>query len=244
MKKYLAGFVAGVIVSVSTVGVYATAQSYTLNKFETPIYINSVKYPTDALPVLSLNINGGENTYVPLRNFSEMMGADVSYNQAEGRIDIKGSTSTSSNVATGSTDATTNATVDTTENNGSNNNRGENNGNNNNKYKDKDKNKVSDDSVDLDDVTSVYNSTYKLNVYTIDGVEYVEIDDIEDVYFDDDYKEDNDDYDFEDKDNTKDVVYLEYNDRVVLDNITVISVDDEELVTFEFFINQIYPIIK
>ncbi len=224
MKKYLAGFIAGVLVSVSTVGVFATVKSYTLDTYSTPIYINGVKYPTDALPVLTLDLENGENTYVPLRNFSEMIGANVNYNQAQARIDI-----TSSN------------------------NRGTNSSSNNNKYKDKDKNKDKYEGIDKedydDDLKEVsdsvnHNETYGLNVYTINGLEYVDINEIESVYFDNDYKEDNDKYEFDENENNENLMSVKYGDRVVLNNVEILKVDGDELVLFEIFVNEIYSIIK
>ncbi len=88
MKKFLSGTILGFTLAISSLSIYATVQEYTLTKYDTPIYIDGVKYPTDALPVLSLDANGGGNTYIPLRNFSEMTGYKVDYDGANNVINI------------------------------------------------------------------------------------------------------------------------------------------------------------
>ncbi len=260
MKKYITGFILGVTASVMTVGVFAAVQNYTLTSYTSSVYINNVKYPTDALPVLSLEANGGDNTYVPLRNFSEMLGANVSFDRASGRVDV--TLDSSSNT---STDSSKNTTGDVTSNDG--NNRGNNNGNGNgnNKYKDKEKNKddVSNQGSTTDtntstsistnysntklrDITRKFYSTYALNVYTLDGAEYVESDEIEEVYFDDDYKVSNDEYEFEIYNSGSGVVArLEYDDKEILGDIPVVEVDDDDyLIKFDYFVNNIYSVVK
>ncbi len=207
MKKYVAGVLSGVLMSVGTVGAFAVSQNYTLSKYEQPIYINGVMYPTDALPVLTLQANGGGNTYVPLRNFSEMMGADVSFNSSLGRIDITNSGSSASTAPSTSNNTTSN--------------------------------------IGNTSSGRVYNSTYRLNVYTVNGVEYVDTDEIDDVYFDDDYKRNNDEYEFEERGfGTNITVNLEYDDRVVLSSIEAIKHNGEELIRFDYFVNNIYPMVK
>ncbi len=94
MKKIITSFVAGLLVATTYIGVLATTETFTLTKSETPIYVNGVKYPTDALPILNLDIDGKGNTYVPLRNLSEMLGADVNWNNEIKAIDITTSDNT------------------------------------------------------------------------------------------------------------------------------------------------------
>ncbi len=261
MKKYITGFVLGVAITAGTVGVYATVQNYTLTSYTSSVYINDVKYPTDALPVLSLEANGGDNTYVPLRNFSEMLGANVSHDASSGRVDV--------------TLDNNNTTTDSTNNNGNvSNNKGENNGNGdgNNKNKDKDKGNTtsgqgtvtgSETTTDtstsasmetykkysatrLQDITKTFSSTYSLNIYGLDGTKYVESDEIEEKYFDDDYKLDNDEYEFVIYYNGSNLVgRLEEDDKLVLGDIPVVEVDDDDyLINYDYFVNNIYPIIK
>ncbi len=88
MKKIITSFVAGLLVATTSIGVLATNETFTLTKSETPIYVNGVQYPSDALPILNLDIDGKGNTYVPLRNLSEMLGADVNWNNETKAIDI------------------------------------------------------------------------------------------------------------------------------------------------------------
>ncbi len=231
MKKYIAGFLAGVVASIGVVGVFGSVQSYTLNKYDVPVYINGVKYPTDALPILSLEANGGDNTYVPLRNFSEMLGLEVKFDKANNRIDI------------GSSEAVQN------------NNSGTSNANSNNNNKDKDK--VKENNGASNNVSSnsgsgtssmEFNSTYKLDVYTINGVQYVDCDQIDEVYFDDDYKVANDEYEFEsyrESGSGELKVRFENNDKILLDGITARSIDDDDyLIELNYFVENIYPVIK
>ncbi len=217
MKKYILGFLTGIIASVGVVGVFAAAQEYTLSTYTLPVYIDGVKYPTDALPVLSLNLNGGDNTYVPLRNFSEMMGADVDYNKEAGRIDITTNANTTTqpngNTNTGSNNAGTTVTT----------------------------------PVNLSSLDKTYNDTYRLNVYSVNGTGYVASEQIDDIYFEDEYSYNNDEYEFEDYDKRNaTTIDLEYDDKVVVSSIPVLSTNDDDnyLIALDYFVNNIYPTIK
>ncbi len=269
MKKYLLGFLVGVFATASSTSIMAAVESYNLTKYETPVYIQGVKYPTDALPVLSLDANGGGNTYVPLRNFSEMMGATVAFDSATNRINITMPTTTANGgtngTATGNGTGNT-ATINSNNNANSNNsswNNGKTTGNSN---KDKDKNKGNtttgttttdgntqasgggtntSTSTESSTVSKTFNSTYNLNVYTFNGVTYVETDEIEEFYFDDDYKAENDELDFEDSGfTTKGTITLENNDTVVVDGIKATKMGDDYYVEFDYFVSTIYPAIK
>ncbi len=266
MKKYILGFLLGVFVTASSTSIMATVESFTLTKYETPVYIQGVKYPTDALPVLSLDANGGGNTYVPLRNFSEMMGATVAFDSTTNRINITMPTATTGNGTTGTGTGNT-ATINSNNNANSNNsswNNGKTPGNGN---KDKNKGTATTETPTTDDntqasggttssrdivapsggstFTKAFNSTYNLNVYTVDGVAYVETDEIEEFYFDDDYKVENDDLDFVDNGfATNGTIALENNDTIVLDGIKVVKTDDDYYVEFDYFVSTIYPAIK
>ncbi len=227
MKKYIIGFVCGIMVSVGAVGIFADVQSYSLEQYSLPVYINNVKYPTDALPVLSLDLNGGDNTYVPLRNFSEMMGADVDYNKQDGRIDI--TTTNKTNNSNNAVDHSNDTKPFEKPNNGNS------------------SNSNASDKIVLKKLDKVYNDTYKLNVYTVNGVEYVDSEEIDNIYFEDRYKHGNDEYDFEDFDvKNATSIDLEYNDKVVLDNISVLPTNDDDnyLITFDYFVNNIYETVK
>ncbi|MFV0520254.1 MAG: stalk domain-containing protein [Lachnospirales bacterium] len=226
MKKNVASFLLGVMITTGVVNVMGAVQTYTLNKYETPVYINNVKYPTDALPVLSLEANGGDNTYVPLRNFAEMMGAEVNFDGAKNRIDI-------------------------TLNNTNNNNNNTNNSNNNNNNTNNSNNSTSTAQYDnygkvkLNSLSKTFDTTYKLTVYTLDGVNYVESDDIEEYYFDEDYKRANDDYDFTDYNfKTTSKIDLYDNRTAIYSDIDAIESDDDYLIEYDFFVNTIYPLIK
>ncbi len=262
MKKYLLGFLVGVFVTASSTSIMAAVESYTLTKFQTPIYIQNVKYPTDALPVLTLEANGGMNTYVPLRNFSEMIGANVQFDSANNRINITASTTTGTTTGAGTTGSTGNTATINSNNNANPNNNSSNNGKttgNSNKDKDKDKNKnttgTTQPSTDggtttgtntgTTTITKEFDDTYKLNVYTVNGVKYVESDEIEEFYFDDDYKATNDEYEFESSGfSTNGTIALENNDTVVLDGIKATKTDDDYFIEYDYFVSTIYPLIK
>ncbi len=220
MKKYIASFLTGVLVTVGALTVYAKVESYTLTKYQTPVYIQNVKYPTDALPVLTLNVDGSDNTYVPLRNFSEMMGANVSYNGTQNRIDITAG-GASSNTTVNNSGSTTNSNTNSNTN--------------------------TNDKVSVNSLASTYNNTYKLYVFTYNGVQYVSSEDIEEVYFDDDYKWSNDDFDFYDGNyNTNKTIDLDDNNKPVLTKIPAVRTTDSDdyLITLDYFTKSIYPLIK
>ncbi len=260
MKKYLLGFLVGVFMTASSTSIMAAVQNYTLTKYETPVYIQGVKYPTDALPVMSYDVNGGSNTYVPLRNFAEMMGATVTFDSANNRINITMDKDASTSVTTDSIGTTTGNTATVNSNNKANpSNQSGNNGKTVTDAKNKDKNKDKDKTTTTtpapdstqsstgttDEKITVeksFDSIYNLNVYTINGVKYVMTDDIEEYYFDDDYKSENDDYDFED--NSSGTLTIENNDTVILEGITANKLNDEYYIEFDYFVSTVYPAIK
>lgn len=191
MKKYLMGVLTGVLVSIGTVGVFATAQTYTLSKYEVPVYIGGTKYTSEDLPVLSLKLNGGDNTYVPLRNFSDMAGLEVEYDKTAKVINITGG--------------------------------------------------VGEKSVAN---SASFSNKYKVTIYEIDGTEYVSYSEIDEAYFDDDYKEYNDEFEFR-KTTTGGFVNLKFDGDLVLENIPVMLFDGKrEFITLDYFVSDILPLIK
>lgn len=212
MKKYLATFMAGVLLTSGSLTVMAAVENYNLTKSQTPIYIQNVKYPTDALPVLNLELDGGNNTYVPLRNFSEMVGADVVYDSAQDKINISMESTSTSN-SNSNTSTNTNTTTNGV--------------------------------VTLNTLDKTYNTTYNINVYTLDGKSYVETDEIDEYYLEDSYKLNNDDFDFEDDTyRSTGTINLEKNDSVVLADIEAIRTNRDYLISYDYFINSIYPLIQ
>ncbi len=192
MKKNVTSFLLGVFLTIASITVYGEVESYYLKEYSTPIYIQNVKYPEDSLPVLSLEANGGDNTYVPLRSFSEILGFDVDYDNINKRIDIKLLNDSNSDF----------------ENN----------------------------EPTIDDTLENFN----LEIYTLNGLNYVLDEDIEDEYFIDYY----DDYEFED-DNfeyTKQIT-LEKGDKTILSDISAIKEDENYLIDFEYFKNTIFPLL-
>ncbi len=88
MKKLFGGIIIGTMVTVSSIGVFASVKSYTLSKAETKISVDGTPYNATDLPILNLDLNGGSNTYVPLRAISEMLDTSVSWNGATNSIEI------------------------------------------------------------------------------------------------------------------------------------------------------------
>lgn len=93
MKKFISGIIIGTLISVMSIGVFATTQSYTLVKTENIITVDGERYNSDTLPILSLELNGGSNTYVPLRALSEMLSADINWVSTTNTIEITSNTS-------------------------------------------------------------------------------------------------------------------------------------------------------
>ncbi len=224
MKKYIVGFLTGVLFTgiVSTVGAFnvlASNQNYTLEQFNTPIYVEDSQYSTYTTPVLSLNIDGHENIYVPLRDFSKMLDATVSYNRQEDRIDIKKSATPSKAESSSTTPET--APIESTASTSA--------------------------YISLKNLDRSYDDKYQISTYTYNDTKYVNSDEIEDRYFDNDYKAKNDKYDFDDYSfRSKGTIALEIRNQVVLADIPAISTtdDDEYLIEYDYFVNTIYPIIK
>ncbi len=108
LKKFISGIIVGTIISITSIGVFATSQSYTLTKSDSPIIVDNVQYVSQELPIM--NYEG--STYVPLRAISEMLGAEVNWNNDTRTIEIVSSNNTTSIVNNNS--QTTNPVVDTT----------------------------------------------------------------------------------------------------------------------------------
>lgn len=95
MKKFLLGTIFGLTLAISSVTVSAKVQEYVLTKYENPIVVNGNKYSDTTNPVLSYN----GTTYVPLRNFTTMVGATTQYDKTNSTININTSGSSKLNTA-------------------------------------------------------------------------------------------------------------------------------------------------
>jgi hypothetical protein len=84
MKKYFIGIITGFILGMSITGSYATIKEFILYKALYPIEINNTVYESEELPIL--NYQG--NTYVPLKNLSEMLNVDVKWDPTDNQVVI------------------------------------------------------------------------------------------------------------------------------------------------------------
>ncbi|MFV0498875.1 MAG: hypothetical protein ACK5NF_02435 [Bacilli bacterium] len=103
-------------------------------------------------------------------------------------------------------------------------------------------------NVGLINSNSTYNKYYHLKVYTYNNIQYVNSEEIEEYYFDEEYKFENDELEFEDNDylNTGEIS-MEINNRTILSGIKVVDIDgnnDEYLMELSYFEKEIYPLIR
>ncbi|QUH29638.1 stalk domain-containing protein [Vallitalea guaymasensis] len=77
MKKFVAGFVAAILLTSSFLFVYADdIKEYVCTKVKYDILVDGEVYKDDNLPALVYE----GNTYLPVRNFCNLLGADVEWN--------------------------------------------------------------------------------------------------------------------------------------------------------------------
>ncbi len=107
MKKFVSGIIVGTLISITSIGVFGTMQSYNLTKSDSPIIVDGTKYISKELPIM--NYEG--NTYVPLRAISGMLGAEINWNNNTRTIEIISSSNITSVV---NNSQTTNPVVDIT----------------------------------------------------------------------------------------------------------------------------------
>lgn len=74
MKKFIAGFVCAALFFTAP-SVVASVEEFVLQRANFPVEIDGEEYRDDELPVLVYK----SNTYVPLRNFCDAVGADIAW---------------------------------------------------------------------------------------------------------------------------------------------------------------------
>ncbi|QUH29634.1 stalk domain-containing protein [Vallitalea guaymasensis] len=85
MKKFVAGFVAAILLTSSFLFVYADdIKEYVCTKVKYDILVDGEVYMDDKLPALVYE----GNTYLPVRNFCNLLGADVEWNAQLSRVEI------------------------------------------------------------------------------------------------------------------------------------------------------------
>ena len=87
MKKIILGLIIGLIIA-TTLNVGAAIQEYILRPVTYPLIVDGEEYISDELPILTLRTKEGDNTYVPLRSMSDMLGVDISWNAEIGRVEV------------------------------------------------------------------------------------------------------------------------------------------------------------
>ena len=87
MKKIILGLIIGLIIA-TTLNVGAAIQEYILKPVTYPVIVNGEEYISDELPILTLRTKEGDNTYVPLRAMSDMLGVEIQWNGELGRVEI------------------------------------------------------------------------------------------------------------------------------------------------------------
>ncbi|QUH29635.1 stalk domain-containing protein [Vallitalea guaymasensis] len=86
MKKFVAGFVAAILLTSSFLFVYADdINQYVCTKVKYNILVDGEVYKDDKLPALVYE----DNTYLPVRNFCNLLGADVEWNGELQQAEIK-----------------------------------------------------------------------------------------------------------------------------------------------------------
>ncbi|QUH29637.1 stalk domain-containing protein [Vallitalea guaymasensis] len=86
MKKFVAGFVAAILLTSSFLFVYADdIKEYVCTKVKYDILVDGEVYKDDNLPALVYE----GNTYLPVRNFCNLLGADVEWNDELCRAELR-----------------------------------------------------------------------------------------------------------------------------------------------------------
>jgi hypothetical protein len=87
LKNISIGLVIGILLSNMPV-LAAKSNSFMLNKVNYKIIVNGQEYNNSTLPILSLKTEQGDNTYVPLKAISSLLGAQVNWNSKLGQAEI------------------------------------------------------------------------------------------------------------------------------------------------------------
>jgi hypothetical protein len=85
LRTFAAGLLAGGLLMAAIPAVASSVQQYVLTKAAYPIVVNGSELNNPELPVL--NYEG--NTYIPMRAVGEVLGAEVSWNEALKRAEIR-----------------------------------------------------------------------------------------------------------------------------------------------------------
>lgn len=83
MKKYIAGFIAGVFATVGITAFADEVRSFIAEKATFEVYVAGEKFESEKPPVV---IEG--STYLPLKATGEALGVDVTWNEKERRVEI------------------------------------------------------------------------------------------------------------------------------------------------------------
>ena len=84
-RMFAAGLLAGGMLMYAIPAVGSAVQSYVLTKAEYPVVVNGSPVGGSALPIL--NYDG--HTYIPMRAVGEILGAQVAWNDARKRAEIR-----------------------------------------------------------------------------------------------------------------------------------------------------------
>ena len=85
-KGFVLGLLAGAILMMSTYAVAGPITEYILALADYPVYVNDELYEPGPLALPMLKYRG--YTYAPLRAVSELLGVDIEWNEAMGRVEI------------------------------------------------------------------------------------------------------------------------------------------------------------
>ena len=84
VKIFLVGLLVGASLMVTTSSLASSIKEYILVQAQYPVYVNDQLYESDELPIL--NYQG--HTYVPLRATSELLGVNITWNEALRQVEI------------------------------------------------------------------------------------------------------------------------------------------------------------
>lgn len=83
-KSFAIGLIVGAMLMATVPALAAAVKQYVLVDASYPVYVNGSAYTNKELPVL--NYDG--NTYIPMKAVGDMLGASVSWNDAQKRAEI------------------------------------------------------------------------------------------------------------------------------------------------------------
>ena len=96
-KGFVLGLMAGAILMMSTYAIAGPITEYILALADYPVYVNDELYEPGPLALPMLKYRG--YTYAPLRAVSELLGVQIDWNEAMGRVEITREQSSPSNAA-------------------------------------------------------------------------------------------------------------------------------------------------